>query len=160
MVSAMPAVMNRRRAMEPSMMRSAMPATGERPCRDCREGDCQYEFLHLISPFLFRLKLVCRRADQSADNCADCRCAKRNPSCAPAAVMRMVNDDMMPRRATMMNRCRTAMTSMMRRGNRRASRQRQSREKNRNRFDSLVHVTPTFPDFCPYTKQGNIIAKT
>ena len=88
-----------------------------------------------------------RRADQSADNRADSRRAKRNPSCAPAAVMRMVNDDMMPRRAMMMNRCRTAMTSMIRRGNCRASRQRQSREKNRNRFDSLVHVTPTFPDF-------------
>ena len=35
-----------------------------------------------------------------------------------------------------------SMPPVMRRGNRRACRQRQSREKNRNRFDGLVHITP------------------
>ena len=38
--------------MPPSMMRPAMPATGERPSRCRHKGDCDYEFLHLICPFL------------------------------------------------------------------------------------------------------------
>ena len=97
MVATVPSVMDRRRVMESSMMRSAMPATGKCPSRGCRKGNCYYEFLHLICPFLFRLKLVCRRADQSADNRADCGRAKRNPSGVPAAVVNVVND-MMPRR--------------------------------------------------------------
>ena len=37
------------------------------------------------------MKLVCRRTDQSADNRADCRRAKHNPSGAPA-VMDVVNE--------------------------------------------------------------------
>ena len=45
---------------------------------------------------------------------------------------------------------RTMPPAMMRRGNRRASRQRQPREKKRNRFDGLVHITPSlsFRSFC------------
>ena len=37
-----------------------------------------------------------------------------------------------------------AKPSMMRRSNRRTSRQRQTREKNRNCLDRLVHITPSF----------------
>ena len=91
---------------------------------------------------------MCRRADESADNRANCRRDKGNPS-GIAAVMVGVMNDMIPRR-----RGRRAMRSMppamMRRGNRRASRQRQPREKNRNRFDGLVHITPSlsFSLFC------------
>ena len=44
------------------------------------------------------------------------------------------------------------MPPVMRRGNRRTSRQRHSREKNRNSLDCLVHVTPTFPDFLSLQK--------
>ena len=46
---------------------------------------------------------------------------------------------------------RTMPPDMMRRGNRRASRQRQSREKNRNRFDGLVHITPATFFFSRFT---------
>ena len=130
----------------------------ERAGRCRHKGDCYYEFLHLIFPFLFCLKLVCRRTDQPADNSSDGRRAKRDPSGIPAVMMGVVHD-MMPRRRRRRT-MRTMPPPMTRRSNRRASRQRQSREKNRNRFNGLVHVTPTFPDFCPYTKQGNIIAKT
>ena len=84
---------------------------------------------------------MCRRADQSADNRADCRRAKGDPS-GIAAVMVGVMNDMAPRRRRRRT-MRTMPPAMMRRGNRRASRQRQSREKNRNRFDSLIHVTPS-----------------
>ena len=50
-VATMPSVMDRRRTMEPSMMRSAMPATGERSCRYRRKSDYYYEFLHRSCPF-------------------------------------------------------------------------------------------------------------
>ena len=42
---------------------------------------------------------------------------------------------------------RTMPPPMMRRGNRRASRQNHTRHENRECLDDLVHVTPTFPDF-------------
>ena len=87
------------------------------------------------------MSLVCRRADESADNRANCRRAKGNPSDI-ATVMVGVMNDLIPgrrRRRTM----RTMPTPMMRRSNRRASRQRQPREENRNRFDGLVHITPS-----------------
>ena len=51
-VTAMPAMMNRRRVMESSMMRSAMSATRESPSRYRHKSDCNYEFFHLICPFL------------------------------------------------------------------------------------------------------------
>ena len=78
------------------------------------------------------------RADESAENRANCCRAKDNPS-GIAAVMVGVMNDMIPRRRTM----RTMPPAMMRRGNRRASGQCQSREKKRNRFDGLVHITPS-----------------
>ena len=81
-----------------------------------------------------------RRADQSADNRTDSRRAKRDPPGVPASVMVSVVNDIMPRRGR--RRAMRSMPPVMRRGNRRASRQRQSREKNRNRFDGLVHITP------------------
>ena len=84
------------------------------------------------------LPLVCRRADQPADNRADCRRAKSDPSDVPTVMMGVVND-MMPRRRRAM---RTMPPPLTRRSNRRASRQRQSRKKNRNRFNGLVHITP------------------
>ena len=95
------------------------------------------------------LSLASRRADQSADNRADCRRAKRDPSGVPAAVMDVVND-MMPRRRR--RAMRTMSPPMMRRGNRRASRQNHTRHKNRECLDDLVHVTPTFPDILPLHK--------
>ena len=98
---------------------------------------------------------MCHRADQPTDNRANCRRAKGNPSGIATVVVGVMND-MTPRRRTM----RTMPPAMMRRSNRRASRKRHSREKNRNRFDSLVHVTPTFPDFCPYMKVGDHHRKT
>ena len=55
MVAAVPTMMNRRRAMESPVMRSTMPTTRERAGRNCRKGNCYYEFLHLICPFFFRL---------------------------------------------------------------------------------------------------------
>ena len=108
------------------------------------------------SPDTDSLQRLCRpgsprhRADQSADNRADCRRAKRDPSGVPAAMMNVVND-MMPRR----RRAVRTMPPVMRRGNRRASRQNHSCCHNRNCLDDLVHVTPTFPDFCPYTRSGS-----
>ena len=95
---------------------------------------------------------ICRRADQSADNRADCRRAERDPSGVPAAVMDVVND-MMPRR-----RWRAMLTmppSMMRRGNRRTSRQNHASHENRNCLDDLVHITPTFPDFLSLQRARN-----
>ena len=142
----MPSVMDRRRVMESSMMRSAMPATGKCPSRCRHESDCDYEFLHLIYPFLFRLKLVCRRTDQSADNRADCGRAKRNPSGVPAVMVNLM-DDMMTRRGR--RRAMRTMPPVMRRGNRRASRQNHASHENRECLDDLVHVTPTFPGFLP-----------
>ena len=50
MVAAMPTVVIT--AVPPSMMRPAMPAVRERPSRCRHKGDCDYEFLHLICPFL------------------------------------------------------------------------------------------------------------
>ena len=84
--------------------------------------------------------LVCRRADQPTDNRANRRRAKGNPS-GIATVMVGVMNDMMPRRRW--RRAMRTMPSVMRRGNRRTSRQRQTREKNRNRLDGLVHITPS-----------------
>ena len=97
---------------------------------------------------------MCRRADQSADNGPDRSSSERNPSGVPA-VMDVVND-MMPWRR---RRAMRTMPPMMRRGNRRTSRQNHPCHENRNRLDDLVHITPTFPDFCPYIKVGILIAK-
>ena len=144
-VAAVPSVMDRRRVMESSMMRSAMPATGKCPSRCRHESDCDYEFLHLIYPFLFRLKLVCRRANQSADNRADCGRAKRDPSGVPAVMVNLM-DDMMTRRRWR-RAMRTMPPPMMRCGNRCTRRQNHTRHENRECLDDLVHVTPTFPDF-------------
>ena len=153
-VAAVPSVMDRRRVMESSMMRSAMPATGKCPSRCRHESDCDYEFLHLIYPFLFRLKLVCRRADQSADNRADCGRAKRNPSGVPAVMVNML-DDMMTRRRW--RRAMRTMPSVMRRGNRRASRQNHASHENRECLDDLVHITPaTFCFRFPQRLRSNV----
>ena len=141
MVAAVPAVVIT--PVPTSMMRPAMPAMGERPSRCRHKGDCYYEFLHLICPSLFRLKLVCRRANQPADNCANCRRAKRNPSGVPATVMDVVND-LMPRRWRWA--MRTMPPAMMRSGNRRTRRQNHTRHKNHECLDDLVHVTPA--TFC------------
>ena len=97
---------------------------------------------------------MCRGANQSADNCADCRRAKRDPS-GVTAVMDVVND-MMPRRRW---RTMRTMPPVMRRGNRRTSRQNHASHENRECLDDLVHITPTFPDFCPYGEVGIITAK-
>ena len=97
---------------------------------------------------------MCRCADQSADNGPDCRRAERNPSRVPAVMMDVVND-MMPR----WRRAMRTMPPVMRRGNRRTSRQNHTSHENRNCLDDLVHVTPAFPDFCPYIKVGISIAK-
>ena len=85
---------------------------------------------------------MCRRANQSADNGPDCGSSKRDPTGVPA-VMDMVND-MMPRRR---RRAMRTMPPVMRRGNRRTSRQNHTSHENRNCLDDLVHITPTFPDF-------------
>ena len=85
---------------------------------------------------------MCRGADQSADNRANCRRAERNPS-GVTAVMDMV-DDMMPGRR---RRAMRTTPPVMRRGNRRTSRQNHPSHENRNCLDDLVHITPTFPDF-------------
>ena len=90
---------------------------------------------------------MCRRANQSADNRADYRRTKRNPSGIPATVIDVVND-MMPRRRW---RAMRTMPPVMRRGHRRTRRQNHPSHENRNCLDDLVHITPTFPDFCPYT---------
>ena len=86
---------------------------------------------------------MCRGADQSTDNRADCRRAERNPSGVTAVMMDVVND--------MVTRWwRWAMRTMppvMWRGNRRASRQNHASHENRNCLDDLVHITPTFLDF-------------
>ena len=47
---------------------------------------------------------------------------------------------------------RTMPPPMMRRGNRRASRENHPRHENRECLDDLVHVTPTFPDFLSLQK--------
>ena len=81
---------------------------------------------------------MCRRADQSADNRADCCGTERDPSGVPATVMDVVND-MMPRRR---RRAMRTMPPVMRRGNRRASRQNHPSHENRECLDDLVHITP------------------
>ena len=91
---------------------------------------------------------MCRRADQSSDNRADCGSSERDPSSVTAAVMMDVVNDMMPRR-------RRTMPPMMRRGNCRTSRQNHASHKNRNCLDDLVHITPTFPDFLSLHKVRN-----
>ena len=95
-----------------------------------------------------------RRADQSADNRPDRGGSERNPSGVAATVMDVVNDMMLGRRRAM-----RTMPPMPRRSNRRTSRQNHTRHENRNCLDDLVHVTPTFPDFCPYREVGDTIAK-
>ena len=82
--------------------------------------------------------LMSRRADQPADNRADRSGPERYPP-SIATVMVSVMNDMMPRRRW--RRAMRTMPSVMRRGNRRTSRQRQTREKNRNR---LGRVGQTF----------------
>ena len=94
------------------------------------------------------------RTDQSADNRTDCGSSERDPS-GIAAVMDMVNDMMTRRRRAM-----RTMPSVMRCSNRRTSRQNHTSQKNRNCLDDLVHITPTFPDFCPYREVGDTIAQT
>ena len=96
---------------------------------------------------------VRHRADQSADNRTDRGRSKRDPS-GVAAVMDMVNDMMTRRRWAV-----RTVPSVMRRSNRRASRQNHTSQKNRNCLDDLVHITPTFPDFCPYIKAKILITK-
>ena len=98
---------------------------------------------------------MCRRADQSADNRADCGSSERNPSGVPTMMMDVANDMMLGRR----RRAMRTMPPVMRRGNRRTSRQNHPSHENRNCLDDLVHITPTFPDFCPYIKVGNLIAE-
>ena len=145
---------------------SAMPTPAmsmrERTGRDCRESDCYYEFLHCSSLSVLTkpgdisryvaLPLVCRRADQSADNRADCRSSERNPSDVPAAVMDVVNDMMTRRRRR--RAMRTMPPPVMRTGERRASRQDHSRRQNRNCLDDLVHITPA--TFCFIVSQKPI----
>ena len=97
---------------------------------------------------------MCRGADQSTDNRADRDSSERDPS-GVTAVMDVVND-MMPRRR---RRAMRTMPPVMRRGNRRTSRQNHPSYENRECLDDLVHITPTFPNFCPYTRQGIIIAE-
>ena len=77
---------------------------------------------------------MCRGSDQPADNGPDCRRAERDPS-GITAVMDMV-DDMMPRR----RRAMRTMPPMMRRGNRRASRQNHPSHENRNCLDCSYHT--------------------
>ena len=84
-----------------------------------------------------------RRADQPADNGANCHRTKRNPAGVAAVVMDVVND-MMPRRR---RRTMRTMPSVPRPCNRRTSRQNRPSHENRNCLDDLVHITPTFPDF-------------
>ena len=96
-----------------------------------------------------------RRANQSADNSPDSGSSKRDPS-GIVIVMDMVND-MMPRRRR--RRAMRTMPPVPRRGNRRASRQNDPCHENRECLDELVHITPPFPDFCPYREQGILIAK-
>ena len=98
---------------------------------------------------------MCRGADQSSDNRADCGSSERDPS-GIAIVMDVVNDVMPGRRR---RRAMRTMPPVMRRGHRRASRQNHPCHENRECLDDLVHITPTFPDFCPYIKVGILIAK-
>ena len=93
-------------------------------------------------PSVTRLKLVCRRANQSADNRPDRSSSERNPPSVPAAVMDVVND-MMPRRRRAI---RMMPPAMMRGGNRRTRRQNHPSHENRNCLDDLVHITPA--TFC------------
>ena len=95
---------------------------------------------------------MCRGADQSTDNSPDRGSSERDPSGVTAVMMDVVND-MMTRR---WRRAMRTMPPVMRRGNRRTSRQNHPSHENRNCLDDLVHVTPTFPDFCPYIKIGDI----
>ena len=95
-----------------------------------------------------------RRADQSADNRADRGGSERDPSGVTAVMMDVVNDMMPGRRRAM-----RTMPSVPRPSNRRASRQNHPSHENRNCLDDLVHITPTFPDFCPYREVGSVIVK-
>ena len=94
-----------------------------------------------------------RRADQPADNCANCRRAKRHPSDVATTMMDVVND-MMPRRR---RRAMRTMPPVMRRGNRRACRQNHTSHENRECLDDLVHITPAtfFFDF-PQRLRSNV----
>ena len=86
---------------------------------------------------------MCRRADQSADNSPDRGSSERDPSSVTAVMMDVVNDMVTRRR----RRAMRTMPPVMRRGNRRTSRQNHPSHENRNCLDDLVHITPTFPDF-------------
>ena len=90
-----------------------------------------------------------RRTDQPADDGSDRGGSERNPAGVAGVMIDMVND-MMPRR----RRAMRTMPPMMRRGNRRTGRQNHASHENHNCLDDLVHITPTFPDFCPYTRLG------
>ena len=94
-----------------------------------------------------------RRTDQSADNGPDSGSSERDPSGITAVMMDVVND-MMPGRR---RRAMRTMPPVMRRGNRRASRQNHTRHKNRERLDDLVHITPAtfFFDF-PQRLRSNV----
>ena len=169
MVAAMPAVVNRRRMVEAAVMGASVPATSECASRNGHEGECYDEFLHLIIPFFISAKMTRAktyrnissrllsardRTDQTADQAAD---KSSNESAATSMMLDVVNDMMSRRRrrrAMMMHRRRTAMTSIMGSGNRRTGRENQARNENHNCFDDLVHITPTFPGFCPYTRLG------
>ena len=94
---------------------------------------------------------MCRCADQPADNGPDCCRAERNPSGVTAVMMDVVND-MMPGRR---RRAMRTMPPVMRRGNRRTSRQNHTSHENRECLDDLVHITPTFPDFLSLQKGRN-----
>ena len=94
-------------------------------------------------------------ADQSADNRTDRGGSERDPPGVAAAVMDVVNDMIPVRR----RRAMRTMPPMPRPSNRRTRRQNHPSHENRNCLDDLVHITPTFPDFCPYNKQGILIAK-
>ena len=94
-----------------------------------------------------------RRADQSTDNRADRSSPERDPP-GVAFVMDMMNDMMTRRRRTM-----RPMPPVPGRSHRRTRRQNHSSHENRNCLDDLVHITPPFPDFCPYREVGYVTAK-
>ena len=114
-----------------------------RRCRyDCRGG--------LHNDGLGIVRASQRRTYHATNDSADETRPEAATTAPPIAAMMVgVMNDMIPRRRRR-RAMRTMPSAMMRRGNRRASRQRQPREKNRNRFDGLVHITPSlsFRSFC------------
>ena len=97
---------------------------------------------------------VRRCADQPADNGPD-RCRSERDPAGVAVVMDVVND-MMPGRR---RRAMRTMPPVPRRSNRRTRRQNHPSHENRHCLDDLVHITPTFPDFCPYIKIGDTTSR-